>query len=86
MSLFTKIVTGIFGKKAEKDLKLLAPAVGEINTAFEPLKSLSNDELKQRFQDIRTELKEISDNSRKTFKAEGLEEEELEEAILKVEQ
>jgi len=51
MSLFTKIVTGIFGKKAEKDLKLLAPAVGEINTAFEPLKSLSDDELKQRFQD-----------------------------------
>ena len=86
MSLFTKIVTGIFGKKAEKDLKLLAPAVGEINTAFEPLKSLSDDELKQRFQDIRTEIKEKSENSGKTFKAEGLEEEELEEAILKVEQ
>ena len=86
MSLFTKIITGIFGKKSEKDLKLLAPVVEEINAAFEPLKSLSDDELKQRFQDIRTELKEISDNSRKTFKAEGLEEEELEEAILKVEQ
>ena len=86
MSLFTKIVTGIFGKKAEKDLKLLAPAVGEINTAFEPLKSLSDDELKQCFQDIRTEIKEKSENSGKTFKAEGLEEEELEEAILKVEQ
>jgi len=86
MSLFTKIVTGIFGKKAEKDLKLLAPAVGEINTAFEPLKSLSDDELKQRFQNIRTEIKEKSENSGKTFKAEGLEEEELEEAILKVEQ
>ena len=86
MSLFTKIVTGIFGKKAEKDLKLLAPAVGEINTVFEPLKSLSDDELKQRFQDIRTEIKEKSENSGKTFKAEGLEEEELEEAILKVEQ
>ena len=86
MSLLTKIVTGIFGKKSEKDLKLLAPVVEEINAAFEPLKSLSDDELKQRFQDIKTELKEISDNSRKTFKAEGLEEEELEEAILKVEQ
>ena len=86
MSFFTKIVTGIFGKKSEKDLKLLAPVVEEINAAFEPLKSLSDDELKQRFQDIRNELKEISDNSRKTFKAEGLEEEELEEAILKVEQ
>ena len=86
MSFFTKIVTGIFGKKSEKDLKLLAPVIEEINAAFEPLKSLSDDELKQRFQDIRTELKEISDNSRKTFKAEGLEEEELEEAILKVEQ
>ena len=86
MSLFTKIITGIFGKKSEKDLKLLAPFIEEINAAFEPLKSLSDDELKQRFQDIRNELKEISDNSRKTFKAEGLEEEELEEAILKVEQ
>ena len=55
MSLFTKIITGIFGKKSEKDLKLLAPFIEEISAAFEPLKSLSDDELKQRFQDIRTE-------------------------------
>ena len=43
MSLFTKIITGIFGKKSQKDLKLLAPIVERINAAFDPLKSLSDD-------------------------------------------
>ena len=85
MSVFTKIVTGVFGKKSEKDLKILLPYVDEINSVFQPLTSLSDDELINRFQSIRDELEDISQNSQKTFKSEGLEEEDLEDATQKVE-
>ena len=86
MSVFAKIVTGIFGKKSEKDLKALSPFVDEINAAHSPLTSLTDDELKNRFQSFRDEIKDLSINSRKTFKAEGIEEEDLDEAVQKAEQ
>ena len=86
MSVFTKIVTGIFGKKSEKDLKELSPFVDEINAAYNPLGSLSDDELINRFHTIKEEIKDLSINSRKTFKAEGLEEEDLDDAVIKAEQ
>ena len=86
MSVFSKIVTGIFGRKSEKDLKILSPFVDEINAAYSPLTSLTDDELKNRFQSIRDEIKDLSINSRKTFEAEGLEEEDLDEAVQKAEQ
>ena len=44
MSMFAKVVTGIFGKKSEKDLKILTPYVGKINSTFQPLASLSDNE------------------------------------------
>jgi len=86
MSVFAKIVTGIFGKKSDKDLKELSPFVDEINAAYNPLGSLSNDELINRFHNIKEEIKDLSINSRKTFKAEGLEEEDLDDAVIKAEQ
>ena len=67
MSVFTKIVTGVFGKKSEKDLKILSPYIDEINSVFQPLASLSDAELKSRFQSIRDELEDTSKNSQKTF-------------------
>ena len=86
MSIFARMVTGIFGKKSEKDLKILSPYIDEINSVFQPLASLSEDELKNRFQSIQKELKETSINADKTFKIERLEEGDLEDAIQKVEQ
>ena len=85
MSVFTKIVTGVFGKKSEKDLKILSPYIDEIYSVFQPLALLSDDELISRFQSIRDELEDSSKNSRKTFISEGLEEGDLEDAIQKVE-
>ncbi|SVD40033.1 uncharacterized protein METZ01_LOCUS392887, partial [marine metagenome] len=86
MSIFTKVVTGIFGKKSEKDLKILLPFVDEINTAFQPLHSLSDDKLIIRFQFIKEELMNLSNNSVKTYKAEGINEGNLEDAVQKAEQ
>ena len=61
MSIFTKIVTGIFGKKSEKDLKILEPYVEKINNFLQSLSPLTNEELIGRFQAIRDELKELVD-------------------------
>ena len=77
MSIFSKVVTVIFGKKSEKDLKILSPFVDEINSVYHPLSSLSDDELISQFHSIRKELQETSLNSGKTFKAAGLEEDDL---------
>ena len=45
MSVFGKIVTGIFGKKSDKDLKKLYPFVDEINAIYPSLEILSDDEI-----------------------------------------
>ena len=85
-SVFAKIVTRVFGKKSDRDMKILTPFIAEINSSFNILESLSDDELKQRFQNIRDTFQEESMSVRKIFKSEGLEEKDLEEAILKSEQ
>ena len=86
MSVFAKIVTGVFGKKSDRDMKMLTPFIDEINSAYSPLESLSDGQLKQRFTAIRDAFYEESKSSRKTFKAEGLNEKDLDDAILKSEQ
>jgi preprotein translocase subunit SecA len=53
----------IFGDKHEKDLKLLWPVVAEINAEYEKLKSLSDDQLREKT----TEFKEkIQEHTRET--------------------
>ncbi|SVB89558.1 uncharacterized protein METZ01_LOCUS242412, partial [marine metagenome] len=86
MSVFAKIVTGVFGKKSDRDMKILIPFIEEINSAYSPLKSLSDNELKRRFQAIRDTFQEESSNFIKKIKAEGLDEKDLEEAVFKSEQ
>ena len=53
MSVFTKIVTGVFGKKSDRDMKILTPYIGKINSIYDELNHYSDDELKQRFQDVK---------------------------------
>ena len=86
MSIFAKIVTGVFGKKSEKDLKIFSPYVDEINAAFQPLASLSDQELLNRFQSLREKLEDTTKKSQKMFESEGLKEGDLEDATEKVEQ
>ena len=86
MSVFAKIVTGVFGKKSDRDMKMLTPFIDEINTAYSPLESLSDDQLKQRFTAIRDAFYEESKSARKTFQAEGLNEKDLAEETRKSEQ
>ena len=60
MSVLAKIVTGIFGKKSVRDLKILTPFIDDINSVYKSLESLSDEELKQRFKGICDNFQEQS--------------------------
>jgi preprotein translocase subunit SecA len=61
LNLFKKI----FGDKHEKDLKVLWPVVDEINSHYEELKKLSDDELRQKTADLKTLIQERTRETRK---------------------
>ena len=56
MSIFSKIVTSVFGKKSDKDLKIIQPIVDQINEKYESLSKFSDDELKGEFNSIKKPL------------------------------
>src|ERR1041385_7807848 len=58
MSFINKALSGLFGSKAEKDLKELGPYVGKVNAVFSKLSGLSNDELRTKTFEFK---KKISD-------------------------
>ena len=53
MSVFSKVITSIFGKKSDKDLKALSPLVLQINTFYKQLEKLSDNELQDSFNNIK---------------------------------
>lgn len=53
INLLTKAISAVFGTKAEKDLKELYPFVQNINAAWEKLKGLSNDQLRDKTQEFK---------------------------------
>jgi preprotein translocase subunit SecA len=65
LNLVTKAIAGIFGTKAERDMKELLPYVGLINAEFAKLRNISDDELRAASagvqKTIEKELKEIDD-------------------------
>lgn len=46
LDILTKGLTKVFGTKAERDLREITPYVGKINTQFEKLRNISDDELR----------------------------------------
>lgn len=65
LNSITKGIAKIFGTKTEKDLKELTPYVGLINAEFEKLKSITDDELRGKTDElkgiIKDRLKDIDD-------------------------
>ena len=86
MSIFAKILTGIFGKKSEKDFKLLKPYINQINTEYEKLSQLSDNQLKDKFNLIRKEYIEFSKCKMDLYNKENLHGENLIEAVKKSDQ
>ena len=52
MSIISKVLTTVFGRKSDKDLKKILPTVEKINEEYESLNKLSEDDLKLKFQKI----------------------------------
>lgn len=57
-NFLNKIFSSLFGNKNEKERKALQPLIDEINAKYETLKSLSNDELRNKSNEFRTIIKE----------------------------
>jgi len=55
---FTKALKSIFGDKAQRDLKEVAPLVEQTTAAFAKLAGLSNNELRQRTLDLKARIAE----------------------------
>ncbi|MFN8357346.1 MAG: preprotein translocase subunit SecA [Spirosomataceae bacterium] len=58
LNFLTKGITKIFGTKSDRDLKDLTPVVSKINAEFEKLRSISDDELRQKTLDFKAYLQE----------------------------
>ena len=58
MGFFDKLVTSIFGSKHEREYKEMQPLVDQINAEYEKLKSLSNDELRNKTVEFRQRIAE----------------------------
>ncbi len=86
MAVLTKVVTKIFGKKSDKDLKVLNPYVDKINDVYNTLVTLSDDELKSRFNSHREKLVAIRKDAEKRAKSEQLSGSDIDDAIYQAEQ
>ena len=56
INLITKGIAGLFGTKADRDLKELKPFVGKINAEFDKLRGLSDDELRAQSAALRAHI------------------------------
>ena len=62
-----KLIKKLFGDKHEKDLKVLWPIVAEINSQFETIKNLSDDELRNKTKEFREKIQAHTEETRKTI-------------------
>ncbi len=58
LGFVTKAINSIFGNKSDRDIKQLLPRVAEINTHFEQLKGLSNDQLRAKTTEFRARIQQ----------------------------
>ena len=72
MSILTKVVTSIFGKKSDKDLKKINPIVNEINQHYKTLQNLSDDEIKKKFGNIKQGLSDLIEIKKEEFSTDNI--------------
>ena len=71
MSIFSKVITSVFGKKSDKDLKKILPIVEEINIKYDSLSKLSDDELKLEFRKIKDDLQLLISSNKDKYLNDG---------------
>ena len=75
MSVLSKVITTVFGKKSDKDLKKLSPFVNDINNHFDSLSNITDQELKAKFLDIKAQFKELEDGFKSSYKGSDFDDE-----------
>jgi preprotein translocase subunit SecA len=68
MSILSKVITTVFGKKSDKDLKKLSPIIGQINDVYVTFENLSDEQLKNKFSAIKDEFKILEDGFKDSYK------------------
>jgi preprotein translocase subunit SecA len=58
MSLFTNTLTKFFGNKSDRDIKGVTPMLEKVKVVYETVVGLSNDELRQKTEDVKKEIQE----------------------------
>lgn len=58
MNIFTQTLGKLFGNKQERDKRIYAPRIAEMNAHFESYSSLSNDELRNKTLEFRQRIRE----------------------------
>ena len=53
---FNQILKKLFGDKSSRDMKLIQPFVEKVKQAYPAIEKLSNDELRERTQQIRRQI------------------------------
>jgi len=59
MSLFTNTLTKFFGNKSDRDIKGVTPMLEKVKVAYETVTGLSNDELRQKTEDVKKEIQDF---------------------------
>ena len=85
MALFSNILTKFFGRKSDKDLKKILPIVDEINLHFDSLNQLSDEEIKNRFLEIKHQLQEKISVEKEMLISQKTSPDEIDEILYKVE-
>jgi len=75
MSILLKVITTVFGKKSDKDLKVLSPFVDKINNYFDKLSNITDEDLQNKFLEIKTQFKIIEDEFKVSYKGDNLSDE-----------
>ena len=86
MSIFNKVISKVFGKKSDKDLKKLTPIVDQINSEYIKLENLSEEELKLRFSKMKSNLQKIIENKKNELKDKKFNQDDFDSELQKVEQ
>ena len=85
MSIFSKVIKTVFGTKSSKDLKLLYPYIDKINSTYEALNSLSDEELKNRFATIKNNFQKLIESKKEELDNDGISSETIDDNLYEIE-
>tara|TARA_B100000941_G_scaffold288946_1_gene266921 strand:+ start:372 stop:3449 length:3078 start_codon:yes stop_codon:yes gene_type:complete len=86
MSLFSKILTKVFGKKSDKDIKRIMPKVELINKKFKEIESWNENKLKNQILHHKTQIIKLRESVKSKDDSDSLSAKELDELIYEQEQ